>query len=355
MMPTDWIICKRDTPIYRLGCQVNPASIPVGIEIESSFTSHNSKSIGVRDVFVIGDSSKMPYSALNPKLKIQIDWSSMCWPDNPDVYNGKIFIHVNGLSTGTSLRVGDNLYICNVNQWTVEDSAPGVIKINTIFSLNDESSKPVLPPTEGISPECRMLVKDLRLDFDPIAIQRSLKDLEGRAEDQSKIMTLSSIIHANFINDKNIAICQLIKLADKLKIIQGVSSSDQLGLSAKRLIADFVEQASLKKFIDKPISIDAFEFFLKNENDLISQVGGLTCSKVSVPSLLPSKDPFIKDGIVINPEGIRNVETYEEARTKLEKLLIFAWSFLAVSDASIRSTEEVMWIPNLGIIANIAE
>jgi hypothetical protein len=243
--------------------------------------------------------------------------------------------------------------LCAVPVWTTEDATSGKFKIKTTFSLKDESSSPIVPPTQGLSPECKMLVKDLRLDFNPVTIQAALKDLEGRAEDQSKIMTLSSIIHADFVNDKNIAICQLIKLADRLRKIQGVNASSMLGLSAKRLIADFVEQASLKKFVDKPTGEDAFDFFVANEQSLNTQVGGLTCSNVTASSLLPSKEPFLKDGVITNSEGFKNVEIYEEARAKLRELLSFAWAMLAVSEASTRTVEDVKWIANLSVVADV--
>jgi hypothetical protein len=352
-MTTDWITCKRDTPIYRLGCQLSSEVVVVEIVIDDVFTSHNFQSISIRNIFEINDASKMSLQALLPQLKVQIDWSSQCWPDDPDIYNGSIFIHVNGIETEESLRVGDNLYLCAVPAWSTEDAASGKFKIKTTFSLKDKSSSPIVPPTRGLSPECKMLVKNLRLDFNPATIQASLKDLEGRAEDQSKIMTLSSIIHADFVDDKNIAICQLIKLADRLRTIQGVSASNMLGLSAKRLIADFVEQASLKKFVDKPTDKNAFDFFVENEQSLNIQVGGLTCSNVTASSFLPSKEPFLKDGVVTNSEGFRNVEIYEEARKKLRELLNYAWAMLAVSEVSIRAVEDVKWIANLSVVADV--
>ncbi len=342
----DWIKCKRDTPIFRLGCQINPEPVTVSLLMRKTFVNSGFRSFGVHEIMSVQDASKISHRALIPQLKVRIHWTTDCF--GPDVFNGNIFIYVNTQTSEDKIvRPGDQEYSLSVSRWSITDVEPDYLKIETTFAIQDKSSQPIIPPSEGgISPNCKMLVSDLRLEFDAPSVSQALSELEKDAKAQSIIMLVTTLLHGQFINDKNISICQLIRLANGLRRIQGVGTTGDLKLSAQRLIADFVEQALAKGVITKPADKDAFQFFLENEGEFNTLVGGLECANIQATSLIPSKESFIENGSIINPEGVANAERYINARNELKGILATAWTLLSAIEASIKASQQIEWVAN---------
>ena len=353
MEPSDWIKCIRNTAAYRLGCKIDPDPVMVKLSIDDRFIESSVVLFGLREILSVQVALKVEQKALVPQLKVRINWSAECWSggEGADVYNGKVFLYVNGLKTDKSVKVGDYEYSVDVPSWSIIDvNLDNKFKIQTNFAIKDESAHPSLAGNQALSPNCRMIVSDLRLGFVELAISEALLEVESDAKAQATIMTATSILHARLIDNKNIFICQLIKLADGLRRLQGVQTTNELRLSAQRLIADFVENASAKDVINKPTDTEAFQYFLENEVTLSEQVGGLQCSNVLGSSLIPSKDIFIQNGQVVNPEGAENADTYQAAREDLRKLISLAWALLSASKASARLPESIDWISNYSLL-----
>jgi hypothetical protein len=238
----DWIQCKRTTENFRQFCKIRENEQIVTKILSLQGNRSPSQDLILNGIFSAGHFEDKPQnSGLQPHVKFSLDWdgSATCWKGgltNPDMQ-----IHINGNKVGlASTHVRD--YSFPIRSWNFAKIGEEV-QISVPFKFLDGQGQAEDP--EKYPLQCKMVVSDLRIDFDAVQVRKSLNVLKGVAESTSINLTLTTILHNKILNQSRNLTCLLSRTMGNLKLGENVRNYEELSLGSKSILVSSADVIAL--------------------------------------------------------------------------------------------------------------
>lgn len=276
-----------------------------------------------------------------------------------------------GNTTLNGRIIESNIPLSNIDYDNVNNN----LNISASFTYFNSSYVPGTPLAyQRIPLDCSLEANTYDLGFSATDLAGDLSVLEGFSDYEIQIKAAAVVQHASYVDlDNSTGHCVVDDMKDQLLALETELRNsnpfepdldiNDLTNASRTMLVEVISSSAQRgriDYADIPSTIvngnPVYDFFGYLNTSTYEDNVSLECSELSAPNYNVVRDPFVTvdqhgNEIVLNQQGLNNVESYNRSKRNITEILKSAGAIINASEAQINNYTPPEWI-NAGALHN---